>query len=567
MHRGAAPILVISAALAACATEPADDFDDGKGDVNGSAGGGLFDRPLEAFFSGQDDVVGLELTMIKKVVDARRADGSNPSCEEGANPYRIRYAVFSHGSDRIIDALLDAEKNCVDVQILIESDSMFKAWDDRMVAAGMQRVGSQTMLDDRSRITADIVGITQPPTQMFGHFHLKTRIFETPGWTRVLSGSLNPNATSFLNDENLHLIGDARLVARYQRAFEQARKTGHGPFENTWDDDAPINVLFMPEAGGVNTKLRGVTRMFQWIDQENEQILLAVFSLRNLFAPGFDKSLVDLLRAKAAAGVPVWVIVDRKQADRVDARGVSEGEDPGDEDLLRAAGVKVIEVVNNKDGALFQAMHHKVAILGRTKIRVITDTANWSAAALGSQRRLADNAESLLFIDSEALDRGRTGRRYLGEWMRVAQSYARQPEAQWDADLAASDDRFGAIQARLTTLSGWPTVPVQFQVTGPDARESDGVWVRGGAAALGQWQAPAVPLAISREAGRIRTTDGDVDVAVGACEWKFVAGPSEQDIHWEQRANRVSVIAPPRYAPELTDVPAERVPLAAAWGR
>jgi len=72
------------------------------------------------------------------------------------------------------------------------------------------------------------------------------------------------------------------------------------------------------------------------------------------------------------------------------------------------------------------AMHHKSAILGRTRLRVITDASNWTAAAMGSWKKAEKNVESQLFIDSTALDDGRTGRRYLSQWVSVFERYGWQ---------------------------------------------------------------------------------------------------------------------------------------------
>ena len=96
------------------------------------------------------------------------------------------------------------------------------------------------------------------------------------------------------------------------------------------------------------------------------------------------------------------------------------------EDQLRQAGIPVYEVLNH--ATPYTAMHHKVAVLGLEKIKVISGAANWSYSGLGSRDRKARNVESVLFIDSAKLDHNHTGYRFIAQWMRVLWRYASQSE-------------------------------------------------------------------------------------------------------------------------------------------
>src|SRR3990170_1881832 len=90
---------------------------DGANDVE--ALGGLPQVRLATLFAPYDPTAGLDLTLIRTVVDARKAD-ARPHYAEGENPFTIRYAVYNLDNPVIVTALADAEDGNVDVQILIE---------------------------------------------------------------------------------------------------------------------------------------------------------------------------------------------------------------------------------------------------------------------------------------------------------------------------------------------------------------------------------------------------------------------------------------------------------------
>jgi hypothetical protein len=123
------------------------------------------------------------------------------------------------------------------------------------------------------------------------------------------------------------------------------------------------------------------------------------------------------------------------------------------EDRLRAAGVPVYEATNS--ASPYTAMHHKVAVLGKSRIRVITDAANWTKAGLGSDSVRAKNVESVLFIDSEQLDNNRTGRRYLAQWLKVLKRYAGQ-------SVVDGEESAGPVIDALMSRADWPTQDVSF---------------------------------------------------------------------------------------------------------
>jgi hypothetical protein len=491
------------------------------------------DAPFQVLFAPDDPVNTLEVTLIQRVIDARLQDGQ--SYVEGENPYRIRYAVYNLRNDRIVAALADAEDAGVDVQILIEADQLdpardYNVSDEYLVSRGFELVKNHKDLTDGTRKSADLIGITGG-----GLMHLKTRLFEAPGFAAGLSGSLNPGDHAVANEETLHLIRDPALLAKYSQAYETVRDDGS--FVNSWDDSQPVNVMFTPASG-----LRSVTKLFDWLEAEQEQILLMVFSLRNLTAPGHADSLEKLLARKRSEGVPVYLITDRKQSDGVDADGNPLYANDKTEDRLRQAGVVVYEATNRTTP--FTAMHHKVGILGRTHIRVITDAANWTYAGLGSSTKSAKNVESQLFIDSDALDGGRTGRRYLAQWLRVLSRYADQSAA------IDGEPPFGEVQATLLSQSGWPSEDLFFRAEA-ETYWGQGVEVRGEPTSLGGW-GPGLGLGTDQSSYPVWSSSEPVQMPLSTFfEWKLVKVQGS-DVVWENGDNRLGFAAPTPLSPAST---------------
>jgi len=495
-----------------------------------------FEQALEVFFTPDDPAVTLELSWIDRVVQARQADEKDYA--EGDNPYRIRYAVYNLSHSGIAGRLIQAERAGVDVQVLIEADQLDKPWSrttatfangDLDVVKDYRGVGQ----DDLA--SADLVGIKEK-----GLMHLKLRLFETPDEAALLTGSYNPNQSAGANEENLHVIRDATLIERYGEAFDAVLHAR--PFDNTWDDDAAVNVVFTPEGDGV----RSAERILDWLESEQEQILLMVFSLRNVTAPdGTRRSLVGVLKQKVEEGVPVYVITDRKQADGVDLEGNRLFWDDWTDDKLRDVGVTVYEAINDASSFFgtpypYSAMHHKVAVLGLTRMRVIADAANWTVSALGSWKKPARNVESTLFIDSAKLDDNATGRRYLAQWLKVLERYAHQSVRQ---DGEEPPD--GVVQ-RLRSAVDWPTQQVTFSAEA-HTEMGEMVWVVGDHDALGRWgQAhPGVPLTTTADTYPVWYSNAPVVLPLDQrFEWKLVIRNGAGEARWEGGGNRTQAALP-----------------------
>ncbi|MDX9719217.1 MAG: phospholipase D-like domain-containing protein [Myxococcota bacterium] len=495
------------------------------------------DAPLIALFAPDDPVITLELEQTDKVIAARKADPRDYA--EGENPYRVRYAVYDLKNELIVEKLIEAQNAGVDVQILIESTMLasskrYHKSDERLVEAGFELATDHKKLSGDAYKTVDLVGIRRT-----GYMHLKLRLFETPERDWLLTGSFNPGDHAPFNDETLHLINDPTLVRRYQAMYDGVLR--EELVDNPWDESAAVNVLFTPEASGV----RAGAKLLEWLQQENEQILLMVFALRDITAPGFDQGLIDLLYFKAKAGVPVYVITDKKQTYY----------DSGATDILRNGGVHVYEVTNTS--TRYTAMHHKVAILGREHIRVITDTANWSKGALGSVDTPASYHESVLFIDTERLDQGYTGRRYLSQFVRVLERYA----------FYGEQDRQPSARSAIAELSGhgdWPTQATRF--VGWDIYTTVGqeAFVTGELEVLGAWGANNLGLPMSTDASTYPTwRSSSVELPLGVpFDWKLTSGdPRSTDLTWEPRTNRTDRALAPAFSED--DV----AEIHGSWGR
>lgn len=540
-------------ALSGCGAEPASPESDddeaegldsfGPGTVGGKADGAGADwpsnaplptacdlePPVQVFFTPDDPTTTLELDLIDKVRAARKA--SETDYPEGQNPYRIRYAVYNLTHADIARKLVQAEKDGVDVQVLIESDQLAHEWidvDDIFREGGLEVVLEDTNLDAQGKVSADLIGIAVP-----GLMHLKTRLFEMPGWSALLTGSLNPNGSAGANEENIQLIRDPALIARYAEGYEAVLH--HRPFDNVWDDASPVNVLYSPAGSGE----RASTRMLRWISEEKEQVLLMVFSLRDVTSPAWPRSLVQVLGDKVKEGVPVVVITDRKQSDGVDLYGNQTVRDDWTEDKLRQAGIHVYEAINDASNYFdssyaYAAMHHKSAILGRTNLRVITDASNWTAAALGSRSAREKNVETMLFIDSARLDDNAIGRRYLGQWFRVLDRYAYQ-SVERDGEPPASE-----IRAWLLGQPGWPTQALSFRA---EAKTSMGeeIYVSGDHDVLGRWTQlhRGVKLGTTAETYPIWNQDEPVTILVGESFQYKLTAQSNYVTRWEKGLDRV----------------------------
>jgi hypothetical protein len=208
--------------------------------------------------------------------------------------------------------------------------------------------------------------------------------------------------------------------------------------------------------------------------------------------------------------------------------------------------VTVYEVTNTFNE--FTAMHSKVAVLGRTDIRVITDAANWSKSGLGSSTSKATNTESALFIEPHH-DGGRLGRRYLAAFMRTLDRYA-------DQSTADGEPHSSETAAELMALGGWPKGEIAFVADEAYTSWGESIRVLGDLPELGVWGSTSlgVPLWTDGETYPTWMPEHTIALPIGtAFEYKLVA---EMDgaIRWEAGDNHLGVAMPPAWtADELAE--------------
>lgn len=484
---------------------------------------------VATLFAPHEPALGLDLLLIREVVAARAADPGTYA--EGENPYRIQFAAYNLDSPYIAAALADAEDAGVDVQILIEQDQLdpakdYNVQDDYLVGRGFELVRDHKTLDAALAKTADLIGVSGS-----GLMHLKTRLYtwrDASGATqsRVVTGSLNPGYLSMHNDETLHYIAIPEVVARYQAKYDAVR--ANQKLTNTFVDGAAINVLFSPDGG-----VQAIDKIASLIDSEQESILIAVFSLRNMAPTTGGKGILDRLVAAHRRGVTVAVITDRKQSDGVDVDGNPLYANDRSEDILRDAGIPVYEVVNRYSP--YNAMHTKYAVFGAAHPIVVTDAGNWSRASLGSGSSRPINHESVLVIDSDRLDGGVTGRRYLGHFLELVHKYGA---------AGTGGPEPAALAARLHALPGWPQVDVTFHAR-VETMWGEQVHVTGDHAALGDWTRAGTGLPLGTDASTYpEWTSAPVALPLGTRAAYKLIKRAGSAVYWEAGANRTLVVDP-----------------------
>jgi hypothetical protein len=388
------------------------------------------ERPFDVYFTPKENAYKFETKCIEEVIAARKADPVD--YPEDQNPYKILYMVYNLRNEKIVKKLFEAMKAGIDVQVLIEADQISddRPWnkvDDWFEAEGLKVIRSDKDITDAEREGAHLIGIDRKSLM-----HMKSRLFlyKDPQTgekkTKVLSGSLNPGSYPIRNDENVNVMTSDKIARDYVKRFYQIRH--REPAKNKWHDDRPINVLFTPyEQGAVTTPTK---KLFEWIDNEKEMIIISVFALRNLTTKGEQDNLVKKLKKAKDRGVKVMVLTDRRKSDGTDENGepiMMYGElahnDLTDE-KLEEAGIKVLELVNT--AGKHSSVHGKSMVCGLKDMKVLTGAGNWTVAAMGSRKKQPRNEESFIFVESGKLDNNYTGRAYLSNFMELLRRYDKQ---------------------------------------------------------------------------------------------------------------------------------------------
>ncbi len=287
------------------------------------------------------------------------------AAEVAAAQRSIRVAMYNVTSERLGDALLDAQRRGVEVELLWDAKQMAKDYntlDDELVAAGL-----------------NVVAVTNARSD-YATVHDKLAVIDGE---IVTMGSANwGDSALHHNDESLLVFRAPALGAVVDAQLDEIR--AQVKVRRTGDVAGPVQLHFSPE-----DRLDRV--IAQRIDAATERVYVAVFSLRL-------RSLIDALIRAHRRGVAVFVVTDAKQA-------AGTGED----ERLRAAGIPVVTALNATSE--FTAMHHKFAVVDDA---VVVGAYNWTSTAT------FDNDEDLAVIDDAEVaaayagEVGRVWRRYGG---------------------------------------------------------------------------------------------------------------------------------------------------------
>jgi phosphatidylserine/phosphatidylglycerophosphate/cardiolipin synthase-like enzyme len=558
--------LLLPALLVACAAEapplpegfdPSRDPQSCSGKCDGAAGvtplAALPTASLATLFSPSEPALGLDLSLIEDVRAARAADSQ--VYPEGENPFSIRYAVYNLRNPEIVSALADAADEGVDVQILIEQDQLDPArtWnttDEFLIDRGFEFVENNNDLNAATRKTADLIGISGS-----GLMHLKSRIYR---WNdastgapevRLTTGSMNPGDLAVNNEETLHYIDDASLIASFEAKYDAVRDNHQ--VTNTWTDGAALQVLFSPDGGE-----QAIDHIAELIDSEDEMILIAMYSMRNIKPKAGGKGIVERLVDAHERGVKVVVILDRKQSDGVDSSGNGQFFNDGFEDDLRDGGVPVFEVIN--PSSQFNAMHTKYGVFGITNPIVVTDAGNWTRAGLGNGSSKPKNDETVLFIDSNALDGGITGARYRANFVSILRRYASAPNASLFQSGGAD---FRTTIEELLAEPGWPQVSVEVNAIA-ETFFGQGVFLTGESDQLGQWTQQHFGVKLDTSASTYPSWSSDnFEMPLGSRVEAKLIKMHNGSTHWEQGGNRVLDADPTSFKNRGVDPHATLLPL------
>lgn len=429
-------------ALAACATAEPEGAPPGQGQGAVEHIEGLESGDLDIYFSPS----GAEIE-------------DRIAAEIGAAQSEIRVAMYNLRSSRLGYLLLERQQDGVDVEVLWDAKQMEKSYntlDDELIAAGLNVV---PVWNDSSA---------------YATLHDKLAVVDGQV---VIMGSANWGQSGLYdNNETTMVFASADLATAVDAELDEI--LAGSKQQSAGDGSAPVALYFSPE-----DRLDQIS--IDAIDAAEDEILVAVFSLRLT-------SLVDALIRAEERGVRVYVVTDRKQSETI-----------GEDERLRAAGIPVVEALN--ETTPFTAMHHKFVVLdGKT---TLAGSYNWSyTATFHSYEDLA------VFAD--------------------------------DTEVAAAfEGEFGRLWQRYGTgIAGPESTPVAVEVEAycDGTQFGDTLVLVGDVEALGAWD-PSRGLRLSGD--EWPTWKQTVELPAGArVEYKLVIVRADGRVDWETGWNREVVV-------------------------
>lgn len=458
---------------------------------------------LEAYFAPFDThtyggsskypTVQTDLELIDTVVAAKKAyDASGLRHPEGEhNPFVVQFCVYNLLDETFQQALIKAWRAGVYTQVMIEYKQLqqpyvhtYDIFKDAGLKVAKSKALSQLNLTDTEKRDLNLIGISVP-----GIMHMKLRYFSwlaTPDASTatevVVSGSLNPEDTATTNDDTLVVVRDDPTTVEAYRAAMYA-VLGVGTVRNEYNPKQALNVFFSRAtvANGTEKEAEAVNVLLDFVRSETEAILISVYSLRSLRDSEDDKLVTELCAAHER-GVAVAVLVDKGQSDG--EPGFAPPDNAVTAFRITQCGIPVYKCKNYN--SKYSAMHSKNAVFGvKKRIIVSTDSANWSGASMGYGKSYEKprNAETVMIIDSMLLDNGRTGKRYISNFLALLREYEYQQACPYIhagkkiTDQCASEepnkqpDWVQPAAAKITgqlvrnvTERGWPVVDTTFTI-------------------------------------------------------------------------------------------------------
>ena len=448
-------------------------------------------RSIDAYFAPFDTYQDLtqEVDLAKNVIKARQACPI-PYFEPASNPFSIKYSVYNLMLTPAIEAMVAAHKANVFVQVLIQYTQLFPNMTWNTMAQNFTAANMSVVRDDNDCLpygaldcsTVNMIGTRARGSQFMGLMHTKMRLFhhtDSDCWrggscynhTSVVTGSLNPDNAALKNDETLLVMHDDPVFyADYDAIYRSIHTQTTHLHRNVWDPAKDINVFFSKGVGATVSE-----RLFAYLEAEQELAFLFVYSLRDVIENGFGPQqnrsmagnhLIDQLRAAQARGVSIVVMTDIGEV--MGTPGFSPPDASNTSQRIAALGIPVY-MCNNTAGP-FNAFHHKNGLFGLTQMQILTDTANWSEAAMGSEwwnktignftRMAPPNDETTMLMDSYRRDNNLTGLRFLSQVLRLLRTYENQnvPRGQ-----PSADEIFAKVVAQRGAV--WPRVAFSAAVS------------------------------------------------------------------------------------------------------
>ena len=379
---------------------------------------------FDTFFAPYQDMLAPELEMINRVINAKKSD--NNIYPEGSNPYSINYAVYNLKIHSVMNALIEAENNGVDVQILIEGHQFEKPWndfDEILEQAGFEIVTTAEGLMEEELNTLDVIGINHGD---YTAMHLKLRHFtwisplDNQSKECMITGSGNPVNSALYNHEVMHVTNNDFIIEQYKAKYHQIKhnEPWHG-FYNQWDNNSPVNVLFTGNGG-----ILAIDKIMSMIDNEQDFIGISMFILHDIAGKADEATFTEKLINAHERGVKVIVVSDTYFTDP------DSNKDNQTDEILQEADIPFYEVTNRFGD--WNAMHLKAVVFGTgDNMKFVTGAGNWSRGGMGYRTsnnyfHYTKNDEDFIFINSKEFDNHKTGYAYLNDFLYLLETYENQ---------------------------------------------------------------------------------------------------------------------------------------------